>query len=86
MKSSLEMPIRFHRVAELAGDLVGELLRSLARGLRRALDLLPVLVGAGQKERVGAQQAAAGARSCRRRSSCTRARYAAARSRSKSAS
>src|SRR5256885_703537 len=43
-------------LAKFARDLVRVLLRSLARSLRRPLDLLPVLVGARQKEGVGAKQ------------------------------
>ncbi len=45
--------------AELGGDFIGELLRSLSRGLRGALDLLSVLVGAGEKVGVKAHQALA---------------------------
>ena len=45
--------------AELGGDFIGELLRSLSRGLRGALDLLSVLVGAGEKVSVEAHHALA---------------------------
>src|SRR5215472_18974336 len=45
--------------AELCRNLVGQLLRRLARGLRRPLDLLPMLVGAGQEIGVYAQHALA---------------------------
>ena len=51
------MPIRSHNAAELRRNFVGQLLRSLARRLRRALNLLPVLVGAGEKVSVNAQHA-----------------------------
>ena len=43
--------------AELRGDLVGELLRWDASGGGGALDLLAVLVGAGEEEGVVAEQA-----------------------------
>ena len=42
--------------AELARNFVGELLRRLAGGGGRALDLLAVLVGAGEEERVATQR------------------------------
>src|SRR5438270_13733109 len=44
------------QIPELRRDLVGVLLRSCSRGLRRPLDLLPVLIGAGKEESVGAQK------------------------------
>src|SRR5205085_2581952 len=40
------------KLPELACDLIHKLLRGLARGCGRALDLLPVLVGAGKEIRV----------------------------------
>src|SRR5690242_6213464 len=43
-------------VAERAGDLIGKLLRREPARLSRALDLLPVLVGAGQKPDVATVQ------------------------------
>src|SRR4029077_3445605 len=43
-------------VAKFSGNLIGVLLRSFAGSLRGALDLLAVLIGASQEERVGAQQ------------------------------
>ncbi len=43
-------------VAELGRNLIGVLLRSFAGGLRGAFDLLAVLIGAREEERVGAQQ------------------------------
>ena len=46
-------------LAEFRRNLIGVLLRRFAGGLRRALDLLTVLVGAGQEERVSAQQSLA---------------------------
>ena len=46
-------------VAEAGGDLVGELLRGDAGGGGGALDLLAVLVGAGEEEGVVAEQAVA---------------------------
>ena len=44
---------------ELGGDLVGELLRRDAGGGGAALDLLAVLVGAGEEEGVVAEEAVA---------------------------
>jgi hypothetical protein len=46
---------------ELGGDLVGELLRRDAGGSGGALDLLAVLVSAGEEEGVVAEQAVAAA-------------------------
>src|SRR5581483_10191962 len=45
--------------AEFAGNFVGELLRRLTGGLRGALDLLPVLIRAGQEIRIGTEHALA---------------------------
>ncbi len=51
--------MRSQSVAKLAGDLVGELLRRDAGGGGGALDLLAVLVGAGEEEGIVAEQAVA---------------------------
>ena len=51
--------MRFQSDSELGGDLVGELLRRDAGGGGGALDLLAVLVGAGEEEGVVAEQAVA---------------------------
>src|SRR5258707_15897983 len=40
---------------EFRRDLVGILLRRLARSFRRTLNLLPMLIGAGQKKRISTQ-------------------------------
>ena len=77
MKSSFEMFRSRAHLPEACRDLVGERLRRHARLLRGALDLLAVLVGAGQEEHVVARAAAAIARSRRPPSSCTRGRCAA---------
>ena len=56
MKSSLLMFEQRPRLLEPLDDLVGPLLRRHAVGLGRSLHLEPVLVGAGEEERVVAEQ------------------------------
>ena len=57
MKSSLEMFEQLAQLAELRRDAIGELARVQAGLLGGALDLLAVLVGAGQEEHILAEQA-----------------------------
>ena len=56
MKSSFEMSRSRHICRNAAGTWSANTSRLHARLLRRPLDLLPVLVGAGQEEHVVAQQ------------------------------